>query len=51
MMTGLMQTGFHCVAAAAAAIPLRPPAASSIAEGVDHLYYFTDGDHAVFYGR
>lgn len=38
-MTGLIQSGWNCMAAIAA-IPIRPPAASSIAEGVDQLHYF-----------
>ncbi len=38
-MTGLIQSGWNCMAAIAA-IPLHPPAASSIAEGVDQLHYF-----------
>jgi cytochrome c oxidase subunit II len=42
MITGLMQTGFTNMAAAiaAVAIPIHPTAASSIADSVDHLYYF-----------
>jgi cytochrome c oxidase subunit 2 len=40
MIMGLMQTGLMNMAAAVAAIPIRPTAASSIAEGVDHLYFF-----------
>ena len=39
-MTGLIQSSFNALAAAAALIPLKPTAASSIAEGVDHLYFF-----------
>ncbi|MGA8409900.1 MAG: cytochrome c oxidase subunit II [Candidatus Acidiferrales bacterium] len=39
-MTGLIQTSLNTLAAAAALIPLKPTAASSIAEGVDHLYFF-----------
>ena len=35
-------------AAAAAMIPLQPPAASSIADGVDKLYYCLDGHHRCF---
>jgi heme/copper-type cytochrome/quinol oxidase subunit 2 len=40
MITGLMQTGFTYLAAAVAAIPIHPTSASSIADSVDHLYYF-----------
>jgi cytochrome c oxidase subunit II len=41
MMTGLMQTCFTDMAALAAAmIPIHPTSASSIADSVDHLYYF-----------
>lgn len=39
VMTGLIQSGLNCVGALAAWIPLRPPAASSIAENVDRLHY------------
>ncbi|HWG59689.1 MAG TPA: cytochrome c oxidase subunit II [Candidatus Acidoferrales bacterium] len=38
-MTGISQFGL----ALAALIPIHPPAASSIAEGVDQLYYFLTG--------
>src|SRR6202142_3519993 len=38
-MTGLIQSGWNCMAALAA-IPLKPEAASSIADGVDQLHYF-----------
>lgn len=38
-MTNLIHSGFHSVAALAAFIPLRPPAASTIAEDVDRLHY------------
>ena len=40
MITGLMLTGFTNIAAAVAAIPIHPTSASSIADSVDHLYYF-----------
>ncbi|MGA7854334.1 MAG: cytochrome c oxidase subunit II [Candidatus Acidiferrales bacterium] len=39
-MTGLIPSNLQSVAVVAALIPLRPTAASSIAEGVDHLYFF-----------
>ena len=39
-MTGLIPSNFNALAAAATLIPLKPTAASSIAEGVDHLYFF-----------
>jgi cytochrome c oxidase subunit II len=39
-MTGLIPSSLNALAAAAALIPLKPTAASSIAEGVDHLYFF-----------
>ncbi len=38
-MTGLIQSSLHTVAAAAMLIPLKPRAASSIAQGVDNLYF------------
>ena len=40
MITGLMQSVFTNMAAAAAVIPIHPTSASSIADSVDHLYYF-----------
>lgn len=42
-MTGLDLSGLNCLRFTVAVIPLRPPAASSIAEGVDHLYFFLTG--------
>jgi cytochrome c oxidase subunit 2 len=39
-MTGLIPSSLNALAAAATLIPLKPTAASSIAEGVDHLYFF-----------
>src|ERR1700691_2587319 len=42
-MMGLTQTGLNCMATLWAMIPLQPPAASSIAEGVDKLYLFLTG--------
>jgi cytochrome c oxidase subunit II len=42
-MMGLTQFAGNLVPAAWAMIPLQPPAASSIAESVDHLYYFLTG--------
>jgi cytochrome c oxidase subunit II len=38
-MTGLIQSSLNSVAAAVALIPLKPRAASSIAQGVDNLYF------------
>jgi cytochrome c oxidase subunit 2 len=38
-MTGLIQSSLHTVASAAMLIPLKPRAASSIAQGVDNLYF------------
>ena len=38
-MTGLIQSGLDGLAAVMAFIPLRPPAASTVAEGVDKLYF------------
>jgi cytochrome c oxidase subunit II len=38
-MTGLIQSSLHTLAAAAMLIPLKPRAASSIAQGVDNLYF------------
>src|ERR1700731_3057063 len=38
-----IQSGFDSIAVAAAMIPIQPPAASSIADGVDKLYYFLTG--------
>ncbi|HUJ31866.1 MAG TPA: cytochrome c oxidase subunit II [Candidatus Acidoferrum sp.] len=37
-MTGLIQSGLH-LAAAVALVPIRPPAASTIAENVDRLHF------------
>lgn len=42
-MMGFTQFAFNCVAAAWLDFPLQPPAASSIAESVDHVYYFLTG--------
>ncbi len=42
-MMGLTQTGLHWMALAGTMFPLQPPAASSIAEGVDQLYYLLTG--------
>lgn len=42
-MTVLTQPGFHQMTGAAALFPLQPPAASTIAGGVDQLYYFLTG--------
>lgn len=42
-MMGLFQSGFQCMAAVWAMIPLQPPAASSIADGVDKLYLVLSG--------
>jgi cytochrome c oxidase subunit II len=42
-MMGLVQTFTSESLAAAAMIPIHPPAASSIAEGVDKLYFFLTG--------
>src|SRR5580704_12534281 len=42
-MTGSIQTGLNLVAVIQEGIPLRPPAASSIAEGVDRLHFFLTG--------
>jgi cytochrome c oxidase subunit 2 len=39
-MTGLIQSSLQSLAAVVGLIPLKPTAASSIAEGVDHLYFF-----------
>ena len=39
-MTGLIPSSLQSLAAVGALIPLKPTAASSIAEGVDHLYFF-----------
>ena len=47
-MMGLFQSGLNSVAGVAAMIPLQPPAASSIAGGVDKLYYFLSGITAFF---
>ena len=40
LMTVLTQTGLHEIAAL---FPIQPPAASTIAGGVDQLYYFLTG--------
>jgi len=42
-MMGLTQFALNSMAALWAGLPLSPPAASSIAESVDHLYYFLTG--------
>jgi cytochrome c oxidase subunit 2 len=42
-MTGLIQSGFSLLAVMQDGIPLRPEAASSIAEGVDRLHFFLTG--------
>ena len=47
-MIGHIQSGFSSAAAAAAMIPLQPPAASTIAGGVDRLYYVLSGITAFF---
>jgi len=39
-MTGLIQSGFGLLAAVQEGVPIRPEAASSIAEGVDRLHFF-----------
>ncbi len=44
-MTGLIQSGFDTFAAM---IPLQPPAASTTAEGIDHLYQVLSGITAFF---
>ena len=38
-MTGLTEASLHNISAAAILIPLKPTAASSIAQGVDNLYF------------
>ena len=47
-MMVLIQSGLNSAAAAAAMIPLQPPAASTIAGGVDKLYYVLSGITAFF---
>ncbi len=47
-MTGFLQSGLGTLTAAAAMIPLQPPAASTIAGGVDKLYYVLSGITAFF---
>jgi cytochrome c oxidase subunit II len=47
-MTTLIQSGLHSMAAAAALIPLRPPAASTIAEDVDRLHFTLTGVTLLF---
>ena len=42
-MTGLIQPGLGLLAVLQEGVPLRPAAASSIAEGVDRLYFFLTG--------
>jgi len=42
-MTGLIQSGINLLAAIQEGIPIRPAAASSIAEGVDRLHFFLTG--------
>jgi cytochrome c oxidase subunit II len=48
VMMGSIQTAFSSVASTAAMIPLQPPAASTIAGGVDELYYVLSGITAFF---
>jgi cytochrome c oxidase subunit II len=48
VMIGLIQTAFNSMAAAAGMIPVQPPAASTIAGGVDELYYVLSGITAFF---
>jgi cytochrome c oxidase subunit 2 len=43
MMIGFIESGLNSVRGAAAMFPLQPPAASSIAEGVDKLYLALTG--------
>ena len=47
-MMGFLQSGFDSLAAVAAMMPLQPPAASSIANSVDQLYY-ADRHHDFFH--
>lgn len=42
-MTGLIHPGLGLLAAIQEGVPIRPEAASSIAEGVDRLYFFLTG--------
>jgi cytochrome c oxidase subunit 2 len=42
-MMGFLQSGFESLAAVAAMMQFKPPAASSIANGVDQLYLFLTG--------
>jgi len=47
-MMGLAQFALNSLAAVWLQFPMQPPAASSIAESVDHLYYFLTGITAFF---
>ncbi|MGB0036630.1 MAG: cytochrome c oxidase subunit II [Candidatus Acidiferrales bacterium] len=49
-MMGPLQYALHCIVAADPSIPIRPPAASSIAEGVDRLHFFLTGLTLFFTG-
>jgi cytochrome c oxidase subunit II len=42
-MAGLIQSGLSCLAMFQQGVPLRPPAASTIARGVDQLHFFLTG--------
>jgi cytochrome c oxidase subunit 2 len=43
VMMSLFQPGLHSMAGAASLFPVQPPAASTIAGGIDLLYYFLTG--------
>lgn len=43
VMTGLFQNGMDALGTVVTMIPIQPPAASSIAEDVDRLYWFLSG--------
>jgi cytochrome c oxidase subunit II len=47
-MTALAHFAFDCLALFQQPIPLRPPAASTIAEGVDRLHFFLTGINLFF---
>lgn len=42
-MTAVAHSAFHCLALFQQAVPIRPPAASTIAQGVDRLHFFLTG--------
>ena len=48
-MNAFVQCGLSLIVAIQEGIPIRPTAASSIAEGVDQLHFFLTAHHALFH--